>query len=286
MFKKLFGIAPQKEPDGSFRPSKLAMKLAVPSKTDYEPMSYQKYTGQNRKIIVLFTEQKNMTMKNDVQFSTGNHPVEAILPMLHLQNAGFEFVFVTPTGRPVVFEMWAMPAQDEHVMHFYGTHKDQFENPKSLSTLIKDGLDPASYAAVFVPGGHGVMLGIPDDSNVGSLLRWAHEHDLFTITLCHGPGALLSTSLDSHPFLYEGYQMTVFPDSMDKQTPMIGYLPGHMPWMLCEKLTELGVTIINKKSDSSTCVDRRLITGASPLAANALGKLAATTLLDALEESS
>ena len=286
MLKKLLGIAPQIEADGSFRPSKLAMKLAVSSKTDYEPKTYQKYMGPNRRIVVLFTEQKNMTMKNGILFSTGNHPVEAILPMLHLQNAGFEFEFVTPTGKPVVFEMWAMPVQDEHVINFYDRNKAQLESPKALSTLIKEGLDPAVYAAVFVPGGHGVMLGIPEDSNVGTLLRWAHENDLFTITLCHGPGALLSTSLDSHPFLYEGYQMKVFPDSVDKQTPMIGYLPGHMPWMLCEKLTEFGVTIINKKSDNSTCVDRRLITGASPLAANELGKLAVRTLLDALEDAS
>ena len=87
----------------------------------------------------------------------------------------------------------------------------------------------------------------------------------------------------SQDFIYQGYQMTVFPDSVDKQTPMIGYLPGHMPWKLNEKLTELGAIIVNKKSDKSTCIDRKLITGASPLAANELGKLAANTLLKALK---
>lgn len=283
MLKKLFGMAPQIEPDGSYRPSKLAMKLAVPSKTDYEPVAYQKYSGPKRKILVIFTEQKNMTMRNGNHFSTGNHPVEAILPMLHLQNAGFEFEFATSTGKPVVFEMWAMPKEDDHVIDFYQRHESEFEHPKALTNLVEEGLDSSDYSAVFIPGGHGVMLGIPDDPNVGTILRWAHENDLFTITLCHGPGALLSTSLDSNPFLYEGYQMTVFPDSMDKQTPMIGYLPGHMPWMLCEKLCEFGVDIVNKKSDNSTCIDRRLITGASPLAANELGKLATTTLLSALK---
>ena len=283
MLKKLLGIEPQMEPDGSFRPSKLAMWLAVPAKTDYNEVSYEKYTGQKRKIIVIFTEQKNMTMKNGSQFSTGNHPVETLLPMMHLQNAGFEFVIVTPTGKPVVFEMWAMPTEDEYVINFYERFKEQFENPKALNMLVKEELEPSSYAAVFIPGGHGVMLGIPDDPNVGTILHWAHENDLFTITLCHGPGALLSTALNSKPFIYKGYQMTVFPDAMDKQTPMFGYLPGKMPWMLGEKLTELGVTIINKKSDNSTCVDRRLITGASPLAADELGKLAAATLLSVLE---
>ena len=63
---------------------------------------------------------------------------------------------------------------------------------------------------------------------------------------------------------------------------MMGYLPGQMPWALGEKLTGLGVTIVNTKLDDTTHVDRKLITGASPLAANELGKLAANTLLKSL----
>ena len=126
------------------------------------------------------------------------------------------------------------------------------------------------------------MLGIPEDPNVGSVLRWAHEYGLYTISLCHGPGAFLATALEGHPFIYGGYNMAVFPDSVDKMTPMIGYLPGQMPWRLGEKLTGLGAKIVNTKSDKTCVVDRQLITGASPLAANNLGKLAATTLLENL----
>ena len=76
--------------------------------------------------------------------------------------------------------------------------------------------------------------------------------------------------------------MAVFPDSVDKMTPKIGYLPGHMPWRLGEKLTDLGANIVNKKGDRTCCVDRRLITGASPEAADPLGNLAGTTLLENL----
>ena len=56
-------------------------------------------------------------------------------------------------------------------------------------------------------------------------------------------------------------------------------MPGHMPWKFGEKLNELGVTIINKKADKTCHVDRKLVTGASPQAANEFGKLAATELL-------
>jgi molecular chaperone Hsp31 and glyoxalase 3 len=49
-----------------------------------------------------------------------------------------------------------------------------------------------------------------------------------------------------------------------------------------ERLKNLGVTIVNTESDKTVCVDRKLITGASPLASNELGKLSARTLLQEL----
>jgi molecular chaperone Hsp31 and glyoxalase 3 len=204
--------------------------------------------------------------------------------MLHLRNAGFEFEIVTPTGKPVVFEMWAFPEKDEAVKAIYKEHKSSFEKPKNLQKFVETELtDFASYAAVFVPGGHGAMLGIPEDKNVGTVLNWAHENNLYTISLCHGPGSFLTTTLNKQKFLYEGYKMAVFPDSVDKMTPKIGYLPGQMPWALSDKLTGLGANIVNTKSDKTVCVDRKLITGASPLASNELGKLAANTLLKGLK---
>lgn len=283
MLKKLLGIAPKLESDGSYSPSKVALKLSTSPKTDFENISYKKYEGKKTKILAIFTEQKNMTMKNGKMFSTGNHPVEALLPMLHLRNAGFDFEIATPTGKPVIFEMWAFPTKDENVQDIYNQYKFNFKQPKNLQDFVNTSFtNTDSYAAVFVPGGHGAMLGIPEDKNVGKVLNWAHQNDLFTITLCHGPGSLLTTTLDNQEFLYKGYEMAVFPDSVDKQTPMIGYLPGHMPWELSEKLKDLGAKVVNTKSDDTVVVDRKLITGASPLASNNLGKLAANTLLEAL----
>jgi len=214
----------------------------------------------------------------------GNHPVEALLPMLHLQNAGFDFEIATPSGRPVVFEMWAFPNEDENVKAIYDKYKAAFAKPKKLSNYTDTSfVDQGAYAGVFVPGGHGAMIGIPEDRNVAKVLNWAHQSDLYTITLCHGPGSLLSTTLDNQKFLYEGYKMCVFPDEIDAMTPTIGYLPGLMSSGVSEQLKSLGANVINDAADDSVCRDRKLITGASPLASNALGKLAAETMLKELK---
>jgi len=275
---------PKLEADGSYSPSKLALMLATVDVTDFENVTYEKYQGNKKKILVVFTEQKNLNMQNDKLFSTGNHPIEALLPMLHLKNAGFEFVIATPTGKPVVFEMWAFPKKDKNVKAIYDEFKSSFDNPMSLTDFIASSFtDTASYAAVFVPGGHGAMIGIPEDQNVGKVLNWAHQNDMFTISLCHGPGSFLSTTLNGQKFIYKGYNMAVFPDAVDKQTPMIGYLPGNMTSGVSQRLKDLGATIVNTESDKTVVADRKLITGASPLASNELGKLAANTLLEALK---
>ena len=273
---------PTKIEDGAYIPSPLALKLATSPTTDFDNTIYEnKYTG-TKKVLMICTEERNMTMANGKKFSTGNHPVEMLLPALHLKNAGFDVDVVTPTGKPVVVEMWAMPDADKHVEAIYSEFKNKFENPGSLSDFVNKSMNGSSdYAAIFIPGGHGAMLGLPENEDLNRLIKWSHNNDLYTLAICHGPAALLAANLDGNKdaFIYKGYKIAAFPDAVDAQGPMIGYTPGEMPWIYGEKLNNLGVTIINTEADNTVYIDRKLITGASPLAANAFGKLAATTLL-------
>ncbi len=268
--------------DGAFSPSPLALKLATSSTTDFDNTVYEnKYTG-NKKVLMICTEERNMTMANGKKFSTGNHPVEMMLPMLHLKNAGFDVDIVTPTGKPVKIEMWAMPEEDEHVKTIYSEYKQQFENPKNLSDFVENAMDNNSdYIAIYIPGGHGAMLGLPKNKDLNKLIHWSLNNGLFMLAICHGPAALLAANLDSDKdsFVYKGYKIAAFPDAVDEQTPMIGYMPGKMPWKFGKKLNDLGVTIINQEADNTCNVDRKLITGASPQAANDFGKISARELL-------
>lgn len=278
--RKLFKAAPTPTEDGAFQPSPLALKLATSAKTDYDGGIYANpYTGGGKRVLMVCTEERNMAMSNGKKFSTGNHPVEMGLPMLHLLAAGFEIDIVTPTGAPAIIEDWAMPREDEAVMKLYHDYADAFANPGSLAEFVANSMsDDAPYVAVYLPGGHGAMLGLPENEDLGRLLRWAHKHDLFTLAICHGPAALLAAG-DGPSFIYNGYKIAAFPDAVDKQTPMIGYMPGHMPWKFGEKLNASGVEIINSKADATCHIDRRLISGASPKAANRFGRLATETLL-------
>ncbi len=287
ILKKLLGIAPQPTEDGSFIPSKLALKLATSDKTDFDKVTYEnKYQG-NKKILMVCTEERNMTMANGTKFSTGNHPVEMLLPMLHLKNAGFDIDIYTPTGQSVKIEMWAMPQKDENVQTIYSEYKSQFEKPKSLSEFVQNKMNESEdYVAIFIPGGHGAMLGLPKNNDLCNLIHWSHEKEMFMLAICHAPASLLSANLSTEKdFIYKGYKMSAFPDSVDKQSPMIGYMPGHMPWKFGEKLQNLGVSFVNKKADKTCHIDRKLITGASPQSANNFGKLCAEELLKSMRNT-
>ena len=287
IIKKILGIAPRQESDGSFSPSPLALKLATKSKTDYDHKVYPNaYKGGKAKVLMVCADQRNMIMENGKQFSTGNHPVEMLVPMLHLEQAGFEVDIYTATGDSVKIEMWAMPEEDEAVNALYQKHKTNFENPHSLSDFVQNSMnDESPYVAVFLPGGHAAMLGLPENKDLEKVIHWVHQKDKYMLALCHGPAALLAAGLsldkgtDEAAFIYRGYKVAVFPDSVDKMTPKIGYMPGHMPWYFGEKLQELGVEIINKKAEGNCHQDRKLITGDGPLAANKFGIMAANALL-------
>ena len=268
--------------DGAYIPSPFALKLATSSTTDFDNTVYENPHTGNKKVLMVCTEERFMTMANGKKFSTGNHPVEMMLPALHLKNAGFEVEVVTPTGRPVAVEMWAMPGEDKSINAFYSEFKKKIENPGKLSDFVQNSMkDNSDYIAVFIPGGHGAMLGLPENRDLNKIIHWSHENDLHMLAICHGPAALLAASLDSDKdaFIYKGYKIASFPDAVDAQGPMIGYTPGAMPWIYGERLNKLGVTIINEAADNTCHLDRKLITGASPLAANEFGKLAANALL-------
>ncbi len=292
--KDTLGLEPQEVEDGIYIPSTSSLKIAAPNKTNYDNTEYDTpYTG-NKKILMVCTEQQYMTMENGNKFDTGNHPVEMMVPLLHFKKAGFEVEVFTPTGESVKVEQWAMPEDDEDVKQLYSEYESKLKNPKSIADFVAN--DMASnddYAAIFIPGGHGAMLGLPEDKNVGELLRWGHDNDLFTLAICHGPAALLAASLDSsdgsdnkdnakRDFIFKGYEMVAFPTGMDKQMPKLGYLPGMMPWYFGEKLEDLGVTISNKLASGQTHQDRKLISGDGPMAANEFGKMSAKALLKEL----
>ena len=271
---------PQPDPaeDNAFFPSPYSLGQFTAPKSNLSGADYPNaYTGGRWKILVIGADERYLLTDNGTMFSTGNHPIETLLPMYHMDKAGFEFDIATTSGNPVKFEWWAFPTEDAEIKGLFTKYRDQIKQPLKLADVV-DALGPDSdYIGVFIPGGHGALIGLPESEDVKAALEWAQANDNFVISLCHGPAAFLAVGEDSD--LFRGYQICAFPDTLDAQTPDIGYMPGHLTWKFGEELTKLGFEILNKDISGAVHKDRKMLTGDSPLAGNALGLLAAGELL-------
>ena len=277
---------PDKAEFNAFFPSPFSLQQFTQPTSGLEGADYPKpYTGK-RRILVICTDERYLKTGNGTLFSTGNHPVETLVPMYHLHKAGFYFDIATVSGNSVKFEVWAMPEEDEAITGFHGALLEQFQKPLKLSDVVASLGPNSGYAAVFIPGGHGPLVGLPFSKDVAAVIRWAFAADRHIISICHGPAAFLACAgkEDAGAFPFTGYAVTAFPDTTDGMIPDIGYMPGQLTWHFGERLKALGVTILNTEPDDATHKDRKLMTGASPLAANALGRLAAKTLLAEVAE--
>ncbi|KAI8226001.1 Protein/nucleic acid deglycase HchA [Colletotrichum sp. SAR 10_96] len=276
---------PDQAEDDAWFPSPFSLTQYTAPKTDFDGADYPNaYKGGKWKVLLIATQERYLKMAGGEFFSTGNHPVEMLLPMVHLDAAGFDIDIATISGDPVKFEMWAFPKEDEAVKGIYEKYKQKIRNPLNLEEVWGNGFSADTpYIAVFIPGGHGVLNGVPDSATVGNILRWAHQNERYYITLCHGPASMLAADVGKpagSKFIYDGYEIVVFPDSLDSGANIdIGYIPGKMEWLVGDRLRKLGVKTLNEGITGQTHQDRYLLTGDSPLASNNLGKLAAGVLL-------
>ncbi|SPS01760.1 glyoxalase III HchA [Cupriavidus taiwanensis] len=267
----------------AFFPSPYSLSQFTSPKSNLADADYPDAYQEGRwKVLLVAADERYLLTGNGTFFSTGNHPVETLLPMYHLDRAGFEFDIATLSGNPAKFEWWAFPSEDAEIKALYAKYEHKFQQPLKLADVVGSLDQDASYIAVFIPGGHGALMGLPHSPDMKATLQWAMQNDKFIITLCHGPAALLAAGVGepNGGDLFRGYRICAFPDAMDKQTPDIGYMPGPLRWFFGEKLAAMGVEIVNTKIDGSTFRDRKLLTGDSPFAGNNLGKLAARALLD------
>lgn len=219
--------------DNAFFPSEYSLSQYTSPVSDLDGVDYPKPYRGKHKILVIAADERYLPTDNGKLFSTGNHPIETLLPLYHLHAAGFEFEVATISGLMTKFEYWAMPHKDEKVMPFFEQHKSLFRNPKKLADVVASLNADSEYAAIFVPGGHGALIGLPESQDVAAALQWAIKNDRFVISLCHGPAAFLALRHGDNPL--NGYSICAFPDAADKQTPEIGYMPGHLTWYFGEE---------------------------------------------------
>jgi len=137
-----------------------------------------------------------------------------------------------------------------------------FQHPVALSSLTDAEL--SQFDAVFAPGGHGPMVDLAENPDVGRLLAALQAKRAPIAALCHGPAMLLAAPERADGlWLFDGYRMTAFTDEEEDQTE-----PGllGLAWLLDVALKNAGAVFDDGPAAwvSHVVVDRNLITGQNP----------------------
>jgi len=143
-----------------------------------------------------------------------------------------------------------------------------FASPASLAAMTDDEI--RSFDAVFVPGGHGPMVDLGDNSDVARVLTLLQEKNATIAALCHGPAFLLSApARPDGQWLFDGYRLTAFTDEEEDQTK-VGKLG--LRWYLEDALKNAGGIFDDSPAawTSHVVVDRNLVTGQNPQSADAV----------------
>ncbi|MDP4084634.1 MAG: type 1 glutamine amidotransferase domain-containing protein, partial [Bacillota bacterium] len=85
-----------------------------------------------------------------------------------------------------------------------GVPQEVLDTAKYLESTVKleDIKDASAYDAIFMPGGHGTMFDLPDNTKLQELTRDMFEANKVVAAVCHGPAVLVGVKLsDGKPLV-------------------------------------------------------------------------------------
>lgn len=144
------------------------------------------------------------------------------------------------------------------------------------SSLKISEVDTAPYDAVFVPGGLGPMVDMPNNVDVQKAIAATYDRGDVVGAVCHGPVSLLNVTLSDGTSLIQGKKLTSFSNSEES-----GYAENDVPFLLESALREKGAAYSSVDDwQALSIADGRLITGQNPASAEGVAR----KMIAAIEE--
>ncbi|WP_169085017.1 type 1 glutamine amidotransferase domain-containing protein [Paenibacillus sp. PL91] len=168
-------------------------------------------------------------------------------------NKGYEIAVASPLGGEGPVDPGSVDA---------GTPQEILDAKKYLENTIKlNEVSADDFDAIFLPGGHGTMYDLPNDTNLQKLLIDFYEGDKIVAAVCHGPAGLVGATLSNGQPLVAGKRVSAFTDREEAATT----LDQHLPFLLESKLRDLGAIFVAAPNWTAHYeVDGNLITGQNP----------------------
>jgi len=210
--------------------------------------------------------------------ATGAWLAELAEPYYIFKDAGYDVTLSSPKGGPIPIDAASLEGDFLTAEAKRFQQDDEAEQELHHTVALSSITDPASYDIVFLPGGHGPMIDLAQDQQLGDLLTKAYAAGKVVCAVCHGPAGLVLAKDGDKP-LVAGKKVTGFTNTEEEavgKTKMV-------PFLLEDRLKELGGNFERADADWGVHVvsDGRLVTGQNPGSSTEVAKAA----LQVLEKS-
>lgn len=222
-------------------------------------------------ILMVVSAADSLTMKDGSEHPTGYWAEELVVAHQTLTQAGNTVHIATPGGRKPTVDQVSLAAESaggEDRAQGFRDYLEKIDGELAHPLVLAD-VDAAAYDAVVMPGGHGPMADLYQDTDLGRLLVSANRDGKIIAPFCHGPAGLLSATDDDGGFAFKGRRLTVFTNEEE----LGGGTGENTPWLVEDALKEKGAVIENGAAWSSNVVrDGNLVTGQNPQSSEDVAK--------------
>ncbi|HEY6883674.1 MAG TPA: type 1 glutamine amidotransferase domain-containing protein [Nitrososphaeraceae archaeon] len=256
----------------------VALIISVPTRETYGTDAAAATVQQTpSKKILIVTTSHNVLGKTG--YPTGVWLPEMTHPFSALANAGFNITIASVKGGNVPIDPYSVPSNPQ------GTNRDDPITEKFLHTpayvaminhtIPLASINPKDYAAVVFPGGNGATYDFPSDQSVNKIAAAVYEQGGVVAAVCHGPAALLNSTLSNGQYLIKGMKVTGFSNEEEAITEILIGKKQVVPFFLENELPKRGA-IYEKVYVHEPLViisgNGRLVTGQNPESATNVGE--------------
>jgi len=226
------------------------------------------------KILIVTTSHARM---GETDHRTGSWVEEVAAPYYILSDGGVEVSIASVLGGVVPFDPNSL--KDDAVQ---GQPAKRFLRDEAAQRAVREshklaGVDRALYDGVFLPGGHGVMWDLPDNEELGALLREYDFEGKIIAAVCHGPAGFVGALQSDGRALVAGRKVTGF-SNVEEAAVKLDHV---VPFLLESRRREWGgVYECAGALEPHGVGDGGLITGQNPMSSELVGEM----ILAALDE--
>lgn len=214
------------------------------------------------RILIVLSAASVWVRADGSKYDSGVWAEEFVVMHESFVRAGCDVDIATPGG--------VAPTIDPHSMNPAMVGHDQADHFRkyldSVATVLAKPLTLANVAAnpydvIAIPGGHGPVVDLYKDPDMGRILVDAQHEKKIIAPVCHGQAALLAARDEQGEWLFAGRRMTAFSDEEEAELGTA----ANASWLLAETLRKAGARYEKGENWAPYVVkDGNLLSGQNP----------------------